>query len=87
MSTLLTKRALFTTAATASAAGALYHTYFSSRPSAAVAQKMPPAYEATFSVPLKCDGCIQDISSALAKLPGKLLYALALSNRTRDLIT
>ena len=71
MSFLLTKRAIFTTAATASAAGAFYHTYSSSRPSpAVVAKKMPTAYEATFSVPLECDECVKDISSALAKLPG-----------------
>ncbi|KAL9134501.1 MAG: hypothetical protein Q9175_004317 [Cornicularia normoerica] len=31
---------------------------------------MLPAYQATFSVPMHCDACIKDISSALSKLPG-----------------
>ncbi|KAG6997533.1 NADPH oxidase regulator [Physcia stellaris] len=68
MSFLITKRALFTSAATASAAGAFYSTY--SAAASPAKQKMLPAYEATFSVPLKCDDCIKDISSALEKLPG-----------------
>ena len=68
MSFLLTKRALFTTTASASAASVFYYTY-SSRPPVATT-KMLPAYEATFSVPLECDDCVKDISSALEKLPG-----------------
>ena len=70
MSFLITKRALFTSAATASAAGAFYYTY--SSPASPGKQKMLPAYEATFSVPLKCDDCVKDVSSALEKLPGEL---------------
>ncbi|KAL6718371.1 copper chaperone [Lecanora helva] len=31
---------------------------------------MLPPYEATFSVPMHCDSCVQDISSALSKLEG-----------------
>lgn len=31
---------------------------------------MLPAYQATFSVPMHCDGCIKDISKALSQLPG-----------------
>lgn len=29
-----------------------------------------PSYEATFSVPLKCDSCVNDIKSALSKVDG-----------------
>ena len=31
---------------------------------------MLPAYEATFSVPITCENCTNDISNALSKLPG-----------------
>ena len=31
---------------------------------------MLPAYQATFSVPMHCDACIDDISKALSNLPG-----------------
>ena len=31
---------------------------------------MLPTYQATFSVPMHCDACIEDISVALSKLPG-----------------
>ena len=71
MSLFATKRALFTSVATASVAGAFYYTYSPSR-YAAAPTKMLPAYEATFSVALECDECVKDISSALEKLPGKL---------------
>lgn len=70
MSLLFTKRALFTGAATTSAAGAFYYTHTSTASPAK--KKMLPAYEATFSVPLQCDDCVKDISSALEKLPGEL---------------
>ena len=33
-------------------------------------QKMLPSYEATFSVPLKCDSCVSDIKNALSKIDG-----------------
>lgn len=33
-----------------------------------------PSYEATFSVPLKCDTCVNDIKSALSKIDGTLLF-------------
>ena len=71
MSFSVTKRALFTSAATASAAGAYYYNYSPSR-YAATPTKMLPAYEATFSVALECDECVKDVSSALEKLPGTL---------------
>ena len=71
MSFAVSKRALFTSAATASAAGAYYYIYSPSR-YAATPTKMLPAYEATFSVALECDECVKDVSSALEKLPGKL---------------
>ena len=31
---------------------------------------MPPAYQATFSVPMHCDACIEHITTALSELPG-----------------
>ncbi|KAL8684482.1 MAG: hypothetical protein Q9218_008275 [Villophora microphyllina] len=33
-------------------------------------KKMLPSYEATFSVPLECDACVNDIKSALSKIDG-----------------
>ncbi|KAI4249268.1 MAG: hypothetical protein L6R40_000726 [Gallowayella cf. fulva] len=33
-------------------------------------QRMLPSYEATFSVPLECDACVNDIKSALSKVDG-----------------
>ncbi|KAL8995452.1 MAG: hypothetical protein Q9169_004793 [Polycauliona sp. 2 TL-2023] len=33
-------------------------------------QKMLPSYEATFSVPLECQSCVDDIKSALSKIDG-----------------
>ena len=33
-------------------------------------QKMLPSYEATFSVPLKCESCVSDIKSALSNIDG-----------------
>lgn len=67
MSNLLLKRSIYTSAACLSM-GALYYTLspspFTKR------EKMLPAYQATFSVPMHCDACIKDISSVLSKLPG-----------------
>lgn len=67
MSNLLLKRAFYTSVACLSS-GTLYYTLF---PSAFTKkEKMLPAYQATFSVPMHCDACIKDISGALSKLPG-----------------
>jgi len=66
MSSALTRRLIYATAASFSAGAAFYI----SKPSTP-SKKMLPTYEATFSVPLNCDACVEDISSALSKLPGK----------------
>ncbi|MCJ1464177.1 copper chaperone [Pseudocyphellaria aurata] len=72
MSTILGKRVVYTSIACISAS-VLYHKI--SAPSAtstsAVAiQSMLPIYQSTFSVPLSCDSCVNDISAALSGLPG-----------------
>lgn len=67
MRNLLLKRTVYTSVACLST-GALYYTLapspFTKR------EKMLPAYQATFSVPMHCDGCIRDIRGALSKVPG-----------------
>ena len=70
MSNLLLRRTLYTSAACVST-GALYYTF--SRNSDI--RKMEtenkfPAYQATFSVPMTCKACTDDISGALSKVPG-----------------
>lgn len=65
MSFALPRRLIYATTATISTGAAFY---LSNRSSPI--PKMLPTYEATFSVPLECDACIHDISSALSKLPG-----------------
>ncbi|KAF6233745.1 hypothetical protein HO173_007957 [Letharia columbiana] len=68
MSNLLLKRSIYTSVACLST-GSLY--YYTLSPSPFTKrEKMLPAYEATFSVPMHCDACIKDISGALSKLPG-----------------
>ena len=67
MSNSLLKRSIYTSVVCLST-GALYYTLF---PSAFTKrEKMLPAYQATFSVPMHCDGCIKDISGALSRIPG-----------------
>ena len=67
MSNLLLRRSIYASVACLST-GALYYTLSSSP--FAKREKMLPAYQATFSVPMHCDACIKDISRALSKLPG-----------------
>ncbi|KAL8842999.1 MAG: hypothetical protein Q9176_002302 [Flavoplaca citrina] len=43
-------------------------------------QKMLPSYEATFSVPLKCESCVSDIKSALSKIDGIALTSFSIPN-------
>ena len=76
---LVSRRLIYTTAASLSA-GTLY--YISKPPS--TTKKMLPTYEATFSVPLECDACIKDISSALEKLPGKHIFTLSVLTSTES---
>ena len=68
MSSTLVKKGLYTTAACLTTASALYYTTSQRRNSQS--PKMLPAYEANFSVPITCEGCTDDISKALSKLPG-----------------
>ena len=66
MSKLLLRRSLYTSTA-AITTGALYYSLVNRN-----TKKMLPPYQATFSVPMHCDSCIQDISGALANLEGVL---------------
>ena len=76
MSNLLLRRTLYASAACLSA-GALYYTVNRN-----TSTKMSlPAYQATFSVPMTCDACIKDISSALKTLPGIQSADFSLSNQ------
>ena len=67
MSNLLLKRSVYTSFACLST-GSLYYALFPSP--FTKREKMLPAYQATFSVPMHCDACIENISTALSKLPG-----------------
>ena len=67
MSNLLLKRSIYTSLACLSTGTLLYA--LSPSPSTK-REKMLPAYQATFSIPMHCDACIEDISGALSKLPG-----------------
>ena len=70
MNNLLVRRTLYTGAACI-ASGALYYTL--KRNSGTIEMentKTLPSYQATFSVPMTCDACIRDISSALNKVSG-----------------
>ena len=67
MSKLSLKGSIYASVACLST-GALYYA-FSPTPYTK-REKMLPAYQATFSVPMHCDACIKDISGALSKLPG-----------------
>ena len=67
MSKLLRKRILYPSLAclsTGTLCYALSPSPFTER------ERMLPAYQATFSVPMHCDACIEDISTALSTLPG-----------------
>ncbi|KAL8723753.1 MAG: hypothetical protein Q9225_000048 [Loekoesia sp. 1 TL-2023] len=69
---LLAKRATIASiSALSAAAGATlyYKTYSNIK-----AKKMLPSYEATFSVPLECESCVNDIKGALSKVDGSSLY-------------
>ncbi|CAF9936297.1 copper chaperone [Imshaugia aleurites] len=67
MSKLLLRRSISTSVACLST-GALYYT-FSPTP-LTKREKMQPTYQATFSVPMHCNNCVEDISGALSTLPG-----------------
>ncbi|KAL8935621.1 MAG: hypothetical protein Q9211_004606 [Gyalolechia sp. 1 TL-2023] len=66
----LSRRALATSmsALSAVAGAAIYHGANEARK-----RDMLPSYEATFSVPLKCDTCVNDVKSALSKVDGNYL--------------
>lgn len=67
MSPLLAKRITYSSVAALSALGIWYYQQTSSK-----SKTMLPPYKATYSVPLTCDSCVDDISAALSKLSGKL---------------
>ncbi|KAL8790796.1 MAG: hypothetical protein Q9213_000420 [Squamulea squamosa] len=66
MSVLSRRAAITSISAISAAAGAtIYYQNTKTK-----RQSMLPSYEATFSVPLECDACINDIKSALSKVDG-----------------
>ncbi|KAL8813556.1 MAG: hypothetical protein Q9223_004884 [Gallowayella weberi] len=73
-----TRRAAITSISALSAAAAAlsYHANQTSKP-----KTMLPSYEATFSVPLECDACINDIKGALSKLDGITSTTFSLPHR------
>ena len=77
MSSLLLKRAVYTSLAGASIAAIYYQTR---KYNTSFKGKMLPPYEANFQVPMHCDACIKDISGALSKIPG-ILPCLKLPGR------
>ena len=72
MSPLLAKRVTYSSVAALSALGIWYYQRTSSK-----SETMLPLYKATFSVPLTCDSCVDDISAALSKLSGKRIVTFA----------
>ncbi|KAL8804843.1 MAG: hypothetical protein Q9182_002337 [Xanthomendoza sp. 2 TL-2023] len=72
----ITSISALSAAAAAAAAALSYHTIQTSKP-----KKMLPSYEATFSVPLECDACINDIKDALSKLDGITSTTFSLPHR------
>lgn len=66
MSPLLSKRVTYSSVAAFSVLGIWYYQQASSK-----SKTMLPLYKATFSVPLTCESCIDDVSTALSKLSGK----------------
>ncbi|KAL8677995.1 MAG: hypothetical protein Q9186_005625 [Xanthomendoza sp. 1 TL-2023] len=71
-----TRRAAITSISALSAAALYYHTHQTSKP-----KTMLPSYEATFSVPLECDACINDIKGALSKVDGITSTTFSLPHR------
>ena len=70
MSKLLLRRTLYTSAACVST-GALYYAFNRNPDTRKMETTNPfPAYQATFSVPMTCKACTDDISGALSKFPG-----------------
>ena len=69
MSKLLLRRSIYTSLACLST-GTLYYTLVPSRFTDLKRENMLPAYQATFSIPMRCNDCIEDISRVLSKLPG-----------------
>ncbi|KAL9129356.1 MAG: hypothetical protein Q9217_002156 [Psora testacea] len=65
MSSKLLQRSLYATAASLTAGSAFYYSVREGQ-----SKSMLPSYEATFSVPITCDSCVNDINGALKKLPG-----------------
>ncbi|KAL8728332.1 MAG: hypothetical protein Q9166_005475 [cf. Caloplaca sp. 2 TL-2023] len=78
MSFLPRRAALTSISAISAAAGATiyYHIYQNGR-----GKKMLPSYEATFSVPLECDACVQDIKGALSKVDGITSTSFSIPSR------
>lgn len=72
MSTLFGRRVVYTSIACISASALYYRISAPSAASTLIVQKMLPTYQATFSVPLSCNSCVNDITTALSGLPGKL---------------
>lgn len=75
MSNLLLKRSIYTSVACLSTGTTLYCALSTKT------ENMLPAYQATFSVPMHCNACTQDISRALSKLPGVQETDLSLSKQ------
>lgn len=70
MSSLLLRKTLYTSAACVST-GAIYYAFSRNSDTRKMAtSKTFPAYQATFSVPMTCKACTNDISGALSKVPG-----------------
>lgn len=74
MSPIVGRRVVYTSIACISASALYYKITTPSATSTLPVQKMLPTYQATFSVPLSCDSCVNDISTALSGLPGKLPF-------------
>ena len=66
MSSRLVKQSVYLTAASLTAASVLYYSTSRRKPK----RKMLPTYEATFSVPITCESCTEEISRVLSELPG-----------------
>ena len=81
MSSLLLRRTLYTSAACVST-GALYYAFNRNSDTRKMETTKPfPAYQATFSVPMTCEACTDDISGALSKVPGIQSTELSLPNQ------
>ena len=69
MSTLLIKRATYASIASLSTA-AFYYAYTKPKNPQTDNAGMLQSYQATYCVPLSCESCVNDISTALSTLPG-----------------